>query len=77
MAGWRKLPGLLRFSILTVAKVNIKEPRELIGTIVILRPRPKIGGRYVKESYNSWTIVAESRTGYSYSETQKQIMSLT
>jgi hypothetical protein len=39
--------------------MNIVKFRELIGTVVILRPRPKVDGGYLKESVNSWIILDE------------------
>jgi hypothetical protein len=39
--------------------MNLGKFRELIGTVVILRPRPKVDGAYLKESVNSWIILDE------------------
>lgn len=39
--------------------MNLGKFRELIGTVVILRPRPKVDGGYLKESVNSWIILDE------------------
>lgn len=39
--------------------MNLGKFRELIGTVVILRPRPKVDGAYLKETLNSWIILDE------------------
>jgi hypothetical protein len=39
--------------------MNLGKFRELIGTVVILRPRPKVDGGYLKETVNSWIILDE------------------
>jgi hypothetical protein len=39
--------------------MNLKRLRELVGTIVRLRPRPKIKDAYLREADNSWIIVQE------------------
>ena len=39
--------------------MNLGKFRELIGTVVILRPRPKADAGNLKESLNSWIIIDE------------------
>lgn len=39
--------------------MNLGKFRELIGTVVILRPRPKVDGGYLKETLNSRIILDE------------------
>ena len=39
--------------------MNLKELREIVGTVVVFRPRPKINSNLIKEAYNSWIIMNE------------------
>ena len=39
--------------------MNLVNFREMIGSIVVFRPRPKVGSGLLKDSHNSWIIVDE------------------
>ena len=44
--------------------MKIEKFRENIGTVVVLRPRPKFNGAYIKESMNSWIIIEEAQNAF-------------
>jgi hypothetical protein len=43
--------------------MDLKRFRENSGTILVIRPRPKADGAYIKESMNQWIFIDEVKDG--------------